>query len=58
MAVKMEQEQKEGKCTTSNLEKYVLAEEVTREILEEFIQVIKVSGKDKLEIIWKENIKK
>lgn len=58
MAVKMEQEQKESKCTTSDLEKYALAEEVTREMLEEFVQVIKVSGKDKLEIIWKENIKK
>lgn len=58
MAVKLEQEQKEGKCTTSDLEKYILAEKVTREMLEEFVQVIKVSGKDKLEIIWKEKIKK
>lgn len=58
MAVKVEQEQKESKCTTSDLEKYALAEEVTREMLEEFVQVIKVSGKDKIKIIWKEKIKK
>lgn len=58
MVVKMEQEQKENKCTISDLEKYALAEEVTREMLEEFVQVIRVSGKDELEIIWKENIKK
>lgn len=57
MAVRAEQEQKESKLKVGDLGRFALAEEVTREMLEELIQVVKVSGKDELEIVWKENIK-
>lgn len=39
------------------MKKYAKAEGLTREMLEEFVQVVKVSGKDEMEISWKTGIK-
>lgn len=50
-------EQKEKYSTEEGLKKYAKAEGLTREMLEEFVQVVKVSGKDEMEISWKTGIK-
>ena len=50
-------EQKKKYSTAEGLKKYAKAEGLTREMLEEFVQVVKVSGKDKMEIVWKTGIK-
>lgn len=50
-------EQKEKYNTTEGLKKYAKAEGLTKEMLEEFVQMVRVSGKDEMEIVWKTGIK-
>ena len=50
-------EQKEKCSIVEGMKKCAVAEELTREILENFVQVVKVSRKDEMEIVWKTGIK-
>lgn len=58
MVTEVRTEQKEKCSIVEGMKKCAVAEELTREMLEDFVQVVKVSRKDEMEIIWKTGINK